>query len=416
MRLKALLLHVSNRHFTVGLGIGIARAAGFLTGAVVARALGPERFAAYTVAFTLFSSLVPLTSFADTWMVSRWEEHDQRAVGRIVWTVKLSVTGVLLVASLAVWAWWPHLPARIGIDGPLLLTAIIASAGGAFTSSAASWYQANQDLKKYAWLIAVPPCVGLLSAVLLRVLGASQAFTYTVALLLAYAPTTLLAYRLLAGRGDTTTLDTALARSALMFGGWVTVGSLSYVVFQRVDTFLLAAATPSHVVGLYGAATRLSMVGGLFGSTLTAVLMPIGSRSSTWSDRQARHAYMQESLAAVALMTFALGIVIVATGPLMNALFGSDYADARTLSRILLLSQIILIAQLPFYFALYALEGSRWIAGIGLLQTGIAITSGYLLIQRFGAIGAAWSNVVTYSVGALGVIAFHLWSSIPQVS
>jgi O-antigen/teichoic acid export membrane protein len=250
--------------------------------------------------------------------------------------------------------------------------------------------------------------MALAVAALLRALGASDPLLYTAALAVSYAPTTGLAYHFLARVQPSAPGDAHLTREALAFGGWVTVGSLAFVVFQRVDMFLLASAAPSGEVGIYGAASRLSMVGGLFGSTLTAVMMPKGSRQVTWTKQATRRAYIRESVVTVLLMTSALVVMIATAGPLTLLVFGKAYASAVPYSRILLLAQILLIAQMPFYFAMYALGGGRWIAGLGVLQAVIAIGAGYSLIERYGASGAAWSNVVTYAVGAIGVVAFHL--------
>lgn len=408
-RLRALLIAISGRQLTVGLGIGVARAAGFLTGAVVGRALGPDRFAAYSVAFTVFSSLIPLSSFADTWMVSRWEERSQPALGATTWWVKSGLSALLLVAALVTVVVVPKWPSHLGLDPALLLVAVLGAGAGALTTSVASWYQAKRDFRAYATLVAAPPCIALALAAALSALSASGPLAYIVALTAAYVPTAVFAYARLTGPPWTPTMGAIRihAREALRFGGWVTIGSLAYVVFQRVDMVLLAAAAPSQAVGQYGAAVRLSMIGGLFGSTLTAVLMPVGSRRDTWMDRDARQGYVQESVLTCLIIVAVLSGAIGAAHPIMLATFGHAYDGAVALSQVLLFAQVLLIVQMPFYFAMYALDSGKWIAVLGLTQAVVAILSGYLLIQRYGAGGAAWSNVVTYALGVLGVGLFH---------
>ncbi len=407
-QVKALLLHISDRQLTVAAGIGVARIAGFLTGAVVGRALGPDRFAAYSVAFTIFSSLVPLSSFADTWLVSRWDDYDRAAIGRTVWVIKIGVGAVLLGIALAISWLVPEWPARLGIDVPLLVTAVLAAGAGALTTAVASWYQANQQFRGYAALTALPSILALGAAVGLRFLRVDDPLAYAVTLAAAYVPPAVLAYTFLRRGSGRSADDRQLAREALSFGGWVTVGSLAYVVFQRVDLFLLASSASPQEVGLYGAAVRLSMIGALFGSTLTTVLMPVGSRPTTWRQPEARDAYVRESILTVTIVGLVLGVVIIAANVVVSVVFGNPFAPASPLSRILLLAQIILIAQMPFYFAMYALNGGRWIAGLGIVQAVAAIVAGYWLIQRYHSAGAAWSNVLTYAIGAIGVLLFHL--------
>src|SRR5215471_17731543 len=86
--LRAPLVTLSQRQLTVATGMAVARLAGFATGAIVARALGPLSFGGYTIGFTVFASLMQLTSFADTWLVSRWDQPARRpAVARTVWSI-----------------------------------------------------------------------------------------------------------------------------------------------------------------------------------------------------------------------------------------------------------------------------------------------------------------------------------------
>ena len=93
---------------------------------------------------------------------------------------------------------------------------------------------------------------------------------------------------------------------------------------------------------------------------------------------------------------------------LIRVAFGGTYDGAVGPTRILLLGQVILIAQMPFYFALYGLKGERWIAGLGVGQLLASVIAAYWLIGRYGLAGAAWSNVATYTLGLAIVVLFHV--------
>jgi len=156
-------------------------------------------------------------------------------------------------------------------------------------------------------------------------------------------------------------------------------------------------------VGHYGAAVRLSGIGALGASIAGAALMPLGSLAATWRDPVARRAYVRESGVAVFGIIMCIGFAIALAPWLMSRVFGEAYAAAVPATRVLLLGQLVLGAQLPFYFALYALDGQRWIAFISISQLATALVSGALLASRFGVTGAAWSNALTYIVGAIAV-------------
>jgi O-antigen/teichoic acid export membrane protein len=135
--------------------------------------------------------------------------------------------------------------------------------------------------------------------------------------------------------------------------------------------------------------------------------MPIGSQGRTWRESAKRADFVLESIVAVVVAGVALGIVILVAHPLVVFTFGGAYSDAVAPLQILILAQLILICQMPFYFAFYALNGARWIAILGLLQMMVAVGSGYLFTSAFGAVGAAWSVVATYLLGCLVVVLFH---------
>ena len=63
---------------------------------------------------------------------------------------------------------------------------------------------------------------------------------------------------------------------------------------------------------------------------------------------------------------------------------------------------------MPLYFAMYGLNGIRWIAALGAGQLLVTAVAGYFLISAYGAMGAAWTNVATYLVGAVVVVWFHI--------
>jgi O-antigen/teichoic acid export membrane protein len=380
---------------------------GFITGAIVARALGPGLFAVYTVGFTIFSSLMQLTTFAETWLVSRWgDSRNLAAAKRVVWQIKLwtALASIGIASLVGVLA--PGVVARFGINTLTLAIAVAAAGGAALSTAGASTFQAEQNFTAYATIVAVSPLVGAALSAAFAFMGVSNPAVYLAAIAFSYCPTATLAYfRLRSEASDELTVP--LMKSALRFGGWVTIGSLAYVLFQRVDVFLLAAHAPQEAVGSYGVAARLGMIAAVFGNTITTILMPTGSRSDTWATPELRRAYSLESAVSVGVTFAFVGLAALATPLIIRSVFGVRYLDAVDPTRVLLLSQAIVIAQMPFYFALYALNGARWIAALGVAQLAAATGVGYLLVARYGALGAAWSNVLTYTLGAFVVAAFH---------
>jgi O-antigen/teichoic acid export membrane protein len=406
-RVRDAFFRRSRKQVTVAVGMGIARVAGFLTGAIAARSLGPTVFGSYTIGFTVFASLMQVTSFADTWLVSRWDEDARRdAAARAVWTIKTRACTVMLVAAAGVGLFGRAALDRLGTDPASLVIGVTAAAAASLTTALASVSQARGNFAAYAVIIAVGPCVGLLLTALIALTPLRSPGIFLAAIAVSYLPTALATIRQLRRPADPSVTRT-LIHNAIRFGGWVTIGSIAYVLFQRLDVFLLAALADPDRVGTYGVATRLSTVGAFLTNTITTVLMPAGSQRSTWRDPNARRAYVLESWLSILPMALALAGAIVAAPLLVTSVFGPSFAAATAATRILLFAQALLLVQMPFYFALYALEGGRWIATLGLGQLATALGTGYLLIQQLGLAGAAWSNVATYTLGLVVVAVFH---------
>lgn len=368
----------------------------------MARSLGVAGFGRYTVAFTIFSSLLQLTSFADTWLISRWENRgDQLAILASVRRVKTEAgfaacAAVIAFALLAASFDW--------FDRTTLLSvvlAVVTAAAASFSSTLAAIGQAERNIARYTAAVAAPPLLTLLASMAAASGRISTPLVYIAALLVGYAPLAVAATRLM--RDGASRPPLSMRADILAFGGWVTIGTIFYAVFQRIDIFFLGIVRPVSEVGLYGAAVRLSAIGALAASIVSAALMPIGSRATTWRGVHERRAYLRESLLAIGGVAACLALTIAITPLLITRVFGAAYAGSIPAARVLLLGQLTLGAQMPFYFALYALGGQRWIASISLAQLATACIAGLLMVQRFGMIGAAWSNVLTYAVGAVGV-------------
>src|SRR5439155_23026753 len=166
--------------------------------------------------------------------------------------------------------------ARMGIDGPILIISVCTASAAALTTALATTYQAQRSFVTYSIILTACPSFGLLLTTLLATLQVREPAWYLIAIFASYTPTAWLAHLRLRNLGSEHRQVSSLLHDALHFGGWVTVGSLAYVLFQRIDVFILAGLDPGPDVGTYGAAARFATIAAVFGSTITTVLMPTG--------------------------------------------------------------------------------------------------------------------------------------------
>jgi O-antigen/teichoic acid export membrane protein len=104
------------------------------------------------------------------------------------------------------------------------------------------------------------------------------------------------------------------------------------------------------------------------------------------------------SLAILGAVVYLLG---AAAGRLIVPVFGHAYADSVGIFRILLAVQAARLALVPLGLLFFAMDRTRAGAAFNAVELGVLAGSGFLLIPRYGASGAAWSQVFVLVAAAL---------------
>lgn len=176
---------------------------------------------------------------------------------------------------------------------------------------------------------------------------------------------------------------------------------LGEVFTFRVDRYLLALFSTPAAVGIYSVASTAPEILRLPSLALST---PVFHRLASGS-AEVRDFRRIRLLCLVGTVAMA-GVTAVAAPLLIRVAFGSEYADAVTPLRILLLGELGI--------AMYHIDGSA-LGGLGRMgSVSIAALSGFVLvavadvvlIQAYGVAGAAWASAVTYMAMGLLVRSF----------
>lgn len=186
-----------------------------------------------------------------------------------------------------------------------------------------------------------------------------------------------------------------LHRAAFFFG--------SVIVLQlhaRIEQLLLATLAGSGELGLYAGAHKFLEQLVLLPAILTGVLLPVLSRRA----REVTAQRLQEAYFAVFIVSLALAVIFaLAARPIVLLVLGSEFAPAGEVLAVLALGipGLFLASVSGLYYSLNGLE--RWAIVRNLLGLVLGAALGLVLIPRYGALGAAWSMVVSYTVVAFAV-------------
>lgn len=202
--------------------------------------------------------------------------------------------------------------------------------------------------------------------------------------------------------------DAQTARLYLGFGWLPMLTTLLVVLNYSVDIILLKTLGTPTDLGLYAVAAGIVTYLWVLPDAIKEVLVSRVVRSDDpWTVLRPLKAALMAGLISVG------GLAIVGY-PVIPLLFGADFAGAYVLVMILSAGVVAMIYYKVLGVAVLA--GGRRAFYFGALATAVVlnVALNWLVIPTYGAVGAAWASVVTYTVtGLLFVAYFGRVSEIP---
>ncbi|MGE5236426.1 MAG: flippase [Acidobacteriota bacterium] len=177
----------------------------------------------------------------------------------------------------------------------------------------------------------------------------------------------------------------------------------------RLDLFLVEALRGSAEVGVFSVGTRLQAVLALAPSSFFAALFPAFSATAApeaVADGEIGSRLYRCSLRAMAVAGCVAAVTgLVLAGPLVGLTFGSAYAGAAPVLRLLALAVIPFLLNSTVSLRLYAGRGQSLANRLAAFGLAIRATLGWLLVARWGASGAALTELV--AEGAVLLVSWH---------
>lgn len=377
----------------VGLGVGIW----------LARYLGPEQYGllSYALAFVSLFSVMAACGLDDIIVreaVNRPEQQGEllgsAAALRLLGGMLTLGTAVLVVATL-----------RPGDRLSLELVAIIA-AGALFYSVGVIEFLFHARLQ--ARLVVMGKSAAILVASAARVLlilaGASViAFAWAVLAEAALAACGLvIVYRLAGGQVSRWTISGERIKALLRDGWPLMAASMVITVYLRIDQVMLGELAGDGEVGVYAVAVRMAEVWYFVPAALYWSLFP-GIVAARAADEGVFYTRLQKfyNVAAAAGYLVAIPTALVAQW-LVPLLFGSDYAAAGSMLAVLIWANLFSGLEMARSGFLNAMNWTRLYLLTASLGCLLNIALNWLLIPRYGGMGAAGASVVSYWFAAHG--------------
>ena len=387
----------------------LTRALGLVSFTILTRVLGPSEYGLFSIAMAVLTMAIDLSELGINPSAIRYgaeyaAKEDWGNLSKlfsIVLRSRLAISlavcllGVLIADPLATFVFkTPEVTLHLYLAfGGLFATL--------FNSAFIAILQANQQFDRAAVVTLVIGAGNTVGVTLLWVAGGLTSVSALVVYLVTPLVGSVVAYLLLPRRLVSLRLwDREIAHRLFSFGKWMAVWAIARVVQNRLDVFMLTNMTTTADVGHYNAAYRIALLASLVPIAYSTVITP---RFASSAGTPALHVEFKRTLVVSCLLA---GLILVASffAPLVIPFWlGEAYEPSMSVLRVLLWAWTFFSLNLAFGSTLYAIERPSLIAittCITLVQTFV---SNYVLIPRYGAVGAAFSYLISQAI----ILAVH---------
>jgi O-antigen/teichoic acid export membrane protein len=396
------------RNTLLGFSSGAAVAlAGFIGNAITARLLGPDKLGvfAYVVFCVTIASMIAglgIGIVQQRYIPNlRAEGKDDEADGLIGATTRLSMLAAIVGAVLLfAYLYWPG---RDAMEGPSETSRDVVIA------FALTWFifwrmgdtyqfylRGEQRFGELARLSAVSALIKL------AVIALGAWFFGIPGALAGYIAGNLLpAARIFRLLRITPRVSRSLKRPVVRFAlaSWVTA-VLGGLVFGRTEILFLEHYTGIGAVGYFAAAVTVAEMAVQLPPLLLSALLPRFSEQHGLGEHEHMRRLYRTMTALIAALIVPICLGLAAIAPvLVPLLFGAEFTDSVPVAMVLLVAAAVSSLGVTTFYLLQSIGKTGLLLisnAIGLAGT---IALGFVLVPRYGLIGAAWSRgIVQVSV------------------
>jgi O-antigen/teichoic acid export membrane protein len=382
---------------------GTSSLAMFIVGILLARYLGTEKYGVYSLMMWFLAISALVTDLGVSEMPKRFiaesmgQLDSRRAKGIIQLSFMVKVPVVLLV-SLLIIALSGYLAGIFNMpDGCtyFIIIGVILLPYQLFDifSAVFAGFQ-KYEYRTYMELVISPLRVVLVIIFAIFGFGVSEmlltfAVAYTSGMLIG-----LFLFRRLSSLRDLflpSLLEPAVRTSALKYSLAVLgIMGVDYFLWQQAEVMFLGIYRPVEEVGFYNVAHRIPMVLiTLIPFVFGQVLLPAISEQFGRGDMERIKRIYGNASRYLMILSFPIATAGIAlAGPIINILFGTQYASAIILMQIIFIPLAIRGLTLAVSSVIYGIKEPAYLLKMGVILVCVSIGLNLWLIPKYGAIGA----------------------------
>jgi O-antigen/teichoic acid export membrane protein len=376
---------------------------GLFVGVWVARYLGPEQYGlfSYALAFVALFSSFALLGLDDIVIRNIVRDPDSKDLtlgtcfvlklvgGTITFLVVMGVIAVLRPA-----------------DGTVHWLVGVVAAGTVFQafSTIEHWFYSQVQSKYIVWAkSAVFITCSAVKVFLIAIKAPLIAFAWVgLSEVVAGSAGLVIAYKAKGNLLEKWRSSFDKARELLRDSWPLLFSSLVMMIYMRIDQVMLGEMLGNEEVGIYSAAVRLAEVWFFIPQIIFSSVFPSIVEAKGKSD-ELFYGRLQKLYNTMALVNYAVAVpVTILAKPLVIATFGAAYANAGLMLAVLVWANMFSSLELARSSFLTTMNWTRINFITIFLGAVINIVLNYLLIPRYGGMGAAVASCISYWFAAHG--------------
>jgi len=177
--------------------------------------------------------------------------------------------------------------------------------------------------------------------------------------------------------------------------------SLASMGLARADRIMLGPLAGEEAVGLYTAASKMSVQLRFVLFALTAAFSPVISELYHSDRLEALDQLYADTVRWIALGTLPLAVVLIVFAPDIMALFGSDFREGAILLRLLAVAYIVVAGSGSVGHMLQMSDHQDFAFWVNAGMAVLNVALNWILIQWYGVVGAALATGAAHILGNL---------------
>lgn len=196
-----------------------------------------------------------------------------------------------------------------------------------------------------------------------------------------------------------------IATSLVKFGKWSLIQLIGSAIFSTVDKLMVGSVLGANVLASYSVCLQLTQQVQSIPAAFGGFLFPYFTKRSQFLGSRQQSRLLIASTAALSLLAVSIALpILILAYPLLSLWIGSSFAaDSSTLIKALVLGYFILALSTAAHYFLYGVGKAKWVALSNLAAGVLTLLLSFILVPRFGVLGAALTRL---AYGSLIMLSF----------